>query len=278
MQLFCTRERFPTSTCLPRWLMFWSQACGTCGCGNPHLRCYQCLQCIDSGIVRYEELDACVLQHFSLSAKDFGQHWWRPQEFPSDPCQWSKQRRAFCRSAAALPRDVHCASRQALCNVWEPGENGGVTSEWLDWEPGWSHENWGKTFYKNDVTFKQILMTRSLNLFLASNQYDLFSRSGLGALSVLNQADQCKSRPISTRTYCGLTTVESYTQNDFAGWSFRKFPQVQIHEIPTNDSWLTKKPIRMGSSGMAMAYAMIVKGYTQQKARTSSWRVVGKCW
>lgn len=35
MQLFCARERFPTSTCLPRWLMFWSQACGTCGCGNP---------------------------------------------------------------------------------------------------------------------------------------------------------------------------------------------------------------------------------------------------
>ena len=79
---------------------------------------------------------------------------------------------------------------------------------------------------------------------------------------------------------CGLTTVESYTQNDFAGWSFRKFPQNSwkvLHENPTNDSW-TKKPIRMGSSGMAMAYAMIVKGYTQQKAPTSSWQVAGKCW
>lgn len=63
-------------------------------------------------------------------------------------------------------------------------------------------------------------MTRSLNLFLASNQCDLFSRSGLAPLSVLNQADQCKSRPIST--YCGLTTVESYTQNDFGRLELQK--------------------------------------------------------
>lgn len=58
----------------------------------------------------------------------------------------------------------------------------------------------GEDFLQHDVTFKSTNPNDSVNFesFLASNQCDLFSRSGLGALSVLNQADQCKPRAIST--------------------------------------------------------------------------------
>lgn len=76
--------------------------------------------------------------------------------------------------AGVLPKRSSSSTRCALCIETGTKRLGTRGNGWIGSLA--ENENWEKTLYKNDVTFK------STNPNDSSNQYDLFSRSGLGAL------------------------------------------------------------------------------------------------